>query len=93
MSTFSDKVQATYNRMADARSYRVKQAIKSGQPVNALIQRKSGLAVALYVLKPGGDEHQWLDYLDVIIPHEKVPATIAWVKKNYPSAVIDLKDY
>ena len=93
MSTFSDKVQATYSRMADARTYKVKQAIKSGQPVSALIQWESGLAVVLYVLKPGGDATQWLDYLDVIIPHEKVPATIAWVKKNYPNATIDLKDY
>lgn len=93
MTSFSDKVQLTYNRMADAQIYRAKEAIKSGQPVIGLIQRQKGLAVVLYVLKPGGDVSNLLDYFDPQISPDKVLATRDWIKRNYPKAIIDLKDY
>lgn len=79
--------------MADSRISRVKGFIKGGQPVSGLVQHQKGLAVVLYVLKPDGDATKISDYDDCQISPDKVLATRDWIKRNYPKAIIDLKDY
>lgn len=89
----SDKV----DQMRNADTQIVKNALKSGEKVLFLGQHGKGLSILLRVTKPKNwnNRHNISglpDYLDCVIPPEKVAETIAWVKRNYPTAEIRMAD-
>ena len=74
----------------------VKNALEDGGKVIYLGQREKGTAVLMRVSKP----ESWVSpiwenktYLECKIGVGSVPSKIAWIRQNYPEAVIEMKDH
>lgn len=96
MQRLAAGVNDKIDQMRDAACQKVKGALKVGEKVIAVGQYGKDLAAVMQVTVP----KDWRfnnapcseKYIECQIPREKVAETIAWVKRNYPTAEIRMAD-
>ena len=97
MQRLASAVNDKIDQMRDTDTQVVRNALKSGEKVLFLGQHGKGLSVLLCVTKPKNWNNRHNipglpDYLNCVIPAEKVAETIAWVNRNHPTAIIRMAD-
>lgn len=95
MQRLANAVNEKVDQMRDAAAQAVKSALKSGEKVLFIGQYGKGLNVVMRVTKPASwSSETWKNRKDIdcVIPADKVVETIAWVKRNYPTAAIRMAD-